>query len=384
MTVLLVIVYMSFISLGLPDSLLGSAWPILHTVLNVPVEYAGILSFATSICTVLASLSAMWLNKRIGTGKTIAISTLMTSIALFGYSFSPTFWMLIPLSLILGLGGGAIDSALNNYVALNYEAKHMSFLHAFWGFGATFGPLILSIGLNDNNYKFGYRTIAIIQLFLAIVQFFFIKRFDSTEKYRDNKTENSIEAKNIIVGTSRQWTSYLAMLAFFFYCSAETSMFVWISTYGVNYLQFSAAMAARITSMFFIGITSGRILSGIISEKIKIVNMIYLSTIVSAVAALILLLNLNPYISIISILFIGFGFASIYPSMIHRTPRRFGSVLSPKIIGFQMASAYIGSSIAPPIMGVIMQKVGYNSLSILVVFFSIFIMILTKIIEVKN
>ncbi len=384
MTVLLVIVYMSFISLGLPDSLLGSAWPILHTVLNVPVEYAGILSFATSICTVLASLSAMWLNKRIGTGKTIAISTLMTSIALFGYSFSPTFWMLIPLSLILGLGGGAIDSALNNYVALNYEAKHMSFLHAFWGFGATFGPLILSIGLNDNNYKFGYRTIAIIQLFLAIVQFFFIKRFDSTEKSRDNKTENSIEAKNIIVGTSRQWTSYLAMLAFFFYCSAETSMFVWISTYGVNYLQFSAAMAARITSMFFIGITSGRILSGIISEKIKIVNMIYLSTIVSAVAALILLLNLNPYISIISILFIGFGFASIYPSMIHRTPRRFGSVLSPKIIGFQMASAYIGSSIAPPIMGVIMQKVGYNSLSILVVFFSIFIMILTKIIEVKN
>jgi MFS family permease len=204
---------MTFISLGLPDSLLGSAWPILHTVLNVPVEYAGILSFTTSICTVIASLSAMWLNKRLGTGKTIAISTLMTSIALFGYSFSPTFWFLIPFSLILGLGGGAIDSALNNYVALNYEAKHMSFLHAFWGLGATFGPLILSIGLSDNNYKFGYRTIAIIQLFLAIVQFFFVKKFDSTETHRNLKTENSTEAKKIIVGTSREWTSYLAMLA---------------------------------------------------------------------------------------------------------------------------------------------------------------------------
>lgn len=384
MTVLLVIVYMTFISLGLPDSLLGSAWPILHTVLNVPVEYAGILSFTTSICTVIASLSAMWLNKRLGTGKTIAISTLMTSIALFGYSFSPTFWFLIPFSLVLGLGGGAIDSALNNYVALNYEAKHMSFLHAFWGLGATFGPLILSIGLSDNNYKFGYRTIAIIQLFLAIVQFFFVKKFDNTEHHRNKSLESSKEAKNIIIGTSREWTSYLAMLAFFFYCSAETSMFVWISTYGVNYLGFDAAVAARIASMFFIGITSGRILSGIISDKIGIVNMIYLSTLVSAIAAFILLLNINSYVSIISILFIGFGFASIYPSMIHRTPRRFGSFLSPKIIGFQMASAYVGSSITPPIVGVIMQKFGYNSLSILVVLFSISIMLLTKIIEVKK
>jgi MFS family permease len=178
MTLLLVIIYVTFISLGLPDSLLGSSWPILHTILNVPTEYAGILSFITCICTVISSLLAMWLNKTLGTGKTIAISTLMTSFALFGYSIAPVFWLLIPFSIVLGLGAGAIDSALNNYVALKYKSSHMAFLHAFWGLGATLGPLILSIGLSENNYKFGYRTIAIIQFSLSILQFIFIKKFD--------------------------------------------------------------------------------------------------------------------------------------------------------------------------------------------------------------
>lgn len=381
MTLLLVIVYITFISLGLPDSLLGSAWPILHLVLEVPTEYAGILSFTTCICTVLASLSAMWLNKTLGTGKTIAISTLMTSFALFGYSFSPTFWFLIPLSIVLGLGGGAIDSALNNYVALNYEAKHMSFLHAFWGLGATLGPLILSIGLSSNNYRFGYRVIASIQLFLAIIQFFFVKNFDKTERPIDKSVDTSNRSKIIIEGTSRSWSAYLAMLAFFFYCSAETAMFIWVSTYSVNYLNVDVAMSARIASMFFIGITAGRILSGLISEKIGIINMIYLSAIISAISAFVMFLNINTVISIFSILIIGFGFAPLYPSMIHRTPRRFGSAQSPKIIGYQMASAYLGSAFMPPIMGIVMIKLGYKSLPILVFIFSLLIFILTKIIE---
>ncbi len=383
MTILLVIIYITFISLGLPDSLLGSAWPILHSVLNVPTEYAGILSFTTCICTVISSLSAMWLNKHLGTGKTIAISTLMTSFALFGYSISTSFLLLIPLSIVLGLGAGAIDSAINNYVALKYESNHMSFLHAFWGLGATLGPLILSIGLSTNNYQLGYRIIASIQLSLAIIQFFFIKKFDKEEK---NKTKiiDGKEVLNIIKGTSRDWTSYLAMLAFFFYCSIETSMLVWVSTYSVNYLNFSPAMGARISSLFFIGITSGRLISGFISERIKTVNMIYYGAIISSLAGLLMFLNLNSNVSAISVLVIGLGFAPLYPSMIHRTPRRFGSELSPKIIGFQMASAYIGSAFMPPIVGIVMLKFGYKFLPFLVLLFSIIIIILTSIIEVKK
>ena len=383
MTILLVIIYTTFISLGLPDSLLGSAWPVLHSVLNVPTEYAGILSFTTCIATVISSLLAMWLNKTFGTGKTIAISTLMTSVALFGYSFSSSFLMLIPLSIVLGLGGGAIDSALNNYVSLNYRAKHMSFLHAFWGLGATLGPLILSIGLSSNNYQFGYRLIASIQLILAIVQLFFIKRFNKAETNKTTAREGE-ELSNFFEGTSRAWTSYLAMLAFFFYCSVETSMFVWIATYSVNYLNFSIANAARIASLFFIGITSGRILSGIISEKVGTVNMIYLSAIISSLASILMLFNFNSNISAICVLIIGFGFASLYPSMIHRTPRRFGSAISSKIIGYQMASAYLGSAFMPPVIGVIMLSFGYRILPFLIFFFSLIIIILTKIIEVQK
>ncbi len=380
MTLLLVIIYVTFISLGLPDSLLGSSWPILHTILNVPTEYAGILSFITCICTVISSLLAMWLNKTLGTGKTIAISTLMTSFALFGYSISPVFWLLIPFSIVLGLGAGAIDSALNNYVALKYKSSHMAFLHAFWGLGATLGPLILSIGLSENNYKFGYRTIAIIQFSLSILQFIFIKKFDQEEK-KKTVTIDGKEVTNIFEGTSREWTKYLAMLAFFCYCSIETSMLIWIPTYGVNFLKVSTADGARISSLFFIGITGGRLISGFISNKIKSVPLIYISAIISTLSALILLLNLNNTLSIISVLFIGLGFAPLYPSMIHRTPRRFGSVLSPKIIGLQMASAYLGSAFMPPFIGIVMLNLGYLFLPALVLIFSIFIIVLTKITE---
>ncbi|MGD1821525.1 MAG: MFS transporter [Pleomorphochaeta sp.] len=383
MTVLLFVIYITFISLGLPDSLLGSAWPIMHSILNVPQEYAGILSFATCICTVISSLSAMWLNKHLGTGKTIAISTLMTSFALFGYSFSSSFVLLIPLSLVLGLGAGAIDSALNNYVALKYKSSHMSFLHAFWGLGATVGPLILSIGLSSNNYQLGYRIIASIQLSLAVVQFLFVKRFNSEENQKTINKDGK-EVRNIIEGTSRDWTKYLAMLAFFLYCSIETSMFVWVSTYSVNYLNFSIAEGARIASMFFVGITGGRLISGFISNKIKTVPLIYISAMISTVFALVMILNFNKYISALSILFIGIGFAPLYPSMIHRTPRRFGSIISPKVIGQQMASAYIGSAFMPPLVGVIMLRFGYLFLPYLILIFSVLIIIVTKIIELPK
>lgn len=383
MTILLVIIYISFISLGLPDSLLGSAWPIMHSILNVPTEYAGILSFSVCIGTVFSSLSAMWLNRTIGTGKTISISTMLTSFALFGYSFSSSFLLLIPISIVLGLGAGAIDSAINNYVALKYKANHMAFLHAFWGLGATLGPLILSIGLSNNNYRLGYRIIASIQLFLSIVQFLFIKKFDKEENKKTIVVDGK-EVKNIIVGISREWTKYLAMLAFFFYCSIETSMLIWISTYSVNFLKFNIADGARITSLFFIGITSGRLISGLITKKIDTVSLIYVSAIISSVFSFFLLLNINRYFSIFCILVIGLGFAPLFPSMIHRTPRRFGSILSPKIIGLQMASAYIGSAFFPPFIGVIMINYGYQFLPILVLFFSLFIIIVTIKIEKKK
>lgn len=380
MATLIVIIYLSFISLGLPDSLLGAVWPILHTSMNVPTSYAGILSATSFIFTVIASLSAMYLNKTLGTGKTIAFSTILTSIALFGYSIAPSFWMLIPISIVLGLGGGAIDSALNNYVALHYKSSHMSFLHAFWGLGATIGPMILTLGLSTGNYQKGYRIIATIQMCLAILQLFYIKHFDKTESKKD-KTKGEQE---IFKGTSRDWTKYLAMLSFFFYCSIETTLFIWIATYFVNALGANEIMGAQATSAAFIGLTFGRFISGFISEKLGVIKMIYLSVVISLIGSIGFLVFENIYLVLASIIVLGLGFASFYPSMIHRTPRRFGSFNSPKIIGQQMASAYIGSSLAPAAVGFLLVHVGYKTMPIMMVIGIIMILILTIIIEIPK
>lgn len=375
MTILLVIIYLSFISLGLPDSLLGAAWPSMHLSFALPVSYGGLVSFVISAGTVVSSLSAMWLFKHLGTGKTIGYSTLLTALSLFGFSFAPSFWLLLPLSLSLGLGAGAIDSALNNYVAVHYEASHMSFLHASWGLGASLGPFILSIALVHGSWQNGYQSIALIQMVLALLQFSSLSLWKQKE---GGKTGNP---KEIIRGTKSHKTIYLACLAFLFYCSYEACCILWISTYFVKMLKSDPIAAAKATSFFFIGITSGRLLSGLISRHVGVVTMIYCGLILSFVSTVALCFTQTPALTLFVVLCLGLGLAPLYPSMIHRTPRRYGSDLSPLVIGRQMATAYVGSSVVPPLIGLLAVHTSFRVLPLSGLIFLTFVLICTLIIE---
>lgn len=377
MATMLIVIYFSFISLGLPDSLLGSAWPVMHVFLNVNIAYAGILSAISSIFTMFSSLLAFYMNKKFGTGKTIAYSTLLTSFALFFYSVSTSFLLLIPLSCALGFGGGAIDAALNNYVSLNYKSKHMSFLHACWGVGATLGPIILSFGLSESNYQMGYRIISIIQFFLAIIQFASISKFDAVEnEYKEIKKEDT--AKGKITGKI-----FLACLSFFLYCAVENSLFIWIATFFVNHIQTGNVTGAHATSMFFFGITGGRLLSGFISDKIGSKKMIYIGCAIAILSGVGIALSNNVILSMIIFLIAGIGFGPIFPSMMYRTPKRFGIENSSKIIGRQMASASAGSLVGPPLMGLLILNVSYYFIPLLIGLMGLLLVFVNTIIEKK-
>ncbi|NLY07191.1 MAG: MFS transporter [Spirochaetales bacterium] len=377
MTVLLLLTYLTFISLGLPDSLLGAAWPVMHLSFGVPVTYAGFLSFTASACTVVSSLCAMWLNKHLGTGRTVAFSTLLTGLALLAYSLCLNFWLLIPIAIALGLGGGAIDSALNNYVALHFEARHMSFLHSFWGVGATIGPMILSAFIVHSSWRMGYRVIALFQLGLCLIQFFSIRLWKDGRDSADGHV-------SIISGGSKPWTKWLAMLSFFFYCAIETTGILWISTYFVNRFNADAVLAARASSMLFFGITGGRFLSGFVATRLGVKKLIYFGAALCAVGSVSLLFISTSSVALWAVLAMGLGMAPIYPDMIHRTPRRFGSMLSPKIIGFQMAAAYVGSTCVPPLMGILFNDVSFTFLPVLGILCSFMVILFTAVIEHGN
>ena len=375
MTLLLVVIYLSFISLGLPDSLLGAAWPSMHVSLGVPVSYAGIISFVISGGTVISSLSSMWLFKHLGTGKTIGYSTLLTAFSLLGFSLSPSFILLLPLSITLGLGAGAIDSSLNNYVAVHYEASHMSFLHASWGLGASLGPFILSVALVHGSWQNGYRSIAFIQAALTLMQ------FSSLKLWKRQEVDAQEERKERIVATKSDKTLYLAYGAFLFYCSYEACCILWISTYFVKILESNPIAAAKATAFFFIGITSGRLLSGFISQRVGVVRMIYCGIIISFVFTVMMLFTKTPEVTLFMVFFNGLGLAPLYPSMIHRTPRRYGSNLSPLVIGRQMATAYVGSSVVPPLMGLLAVHTSFKVLPLSGIIFLTLLLISTLIIE---
>lgn len=374
MTTLLVIIYLSFISLGLPDSLLGAVWPVMHQDLNVPIPYGGYLSMTVSFCTIISSLCAMKLHKWFGTAKTITFSTLLTALAITGFAFCPNYYLMFPIAIVLGLGAGAIDSALNNYVALHYKASQMSFLHACWGLGATIGPLILSYNIHHSVWQNGYKTIAILQGILCLFQFL------SFPLWKKPDTESGNEDSKYVVSVNTK-TKPLALLSFLFYCAFEASCIVWIATYFVQVLHSAPQESAKASSAFFIGITGGRLISGFITNKVGVKRMIYLSSILTIIGAVVLFLSNSIIVSFIAVVFIGLGCGPIYPSMIHRTPRRYGSENSPKIIGQQMATAYVGSSLIPPIIGNLALILGFKIIPVVGILFLFIVFLFTYIIE---
>ncbi len=354
---LLAIIYLAFISLGLPDSLLGSAWPSMYREFGVSVSFAGILSMIIAAGTIVSSLQSDRLTRRLGTGKVTAISVAMTAVALLGFSFSGSFWMLCLWAIPYGLGAGSVDAALNNYVALHYESRHMSWLHCMWGLGATLGPYIMGFALSGGHgWHGGYRYIGIIQITLTVILFFSLplwKRRTPEQLAATASSGKPLSLKQILkIPGAKE-----VMVCFFCYCAAEQTAILWASSYLNLYKGVPAETAASFASMFFIGITAGRALSGFITMKLNDTQMIRLGQALIAVGIAILLIPGSQTMSLIGLMVIGFGCAPIYPCIIHSTPAHFGAENSLSVIGVQMASAYVGSCLMPPLFGLIANHI---------------------------
>ena len=355
---LLVIIYISFISLGLPDSLLGAAWPAIYKELQVPVSYAGIIAMIISVGTIISSLQSDRLTRKLGTGKVTAISVAMTAAALFGFSISNSFWMLCLWAIPYGLGAGSVDASLNNYVALHYESRHMSWLHCMWGIGASAGPYIMGYVMTcGRTWNMGYLVISVLQIFLTFILIFSLPLWKNRPQIIDENGQK-ISAKALSLKEVLQIRgSKEIMVCFFCYCALEQTAGLWASSYLTLYKGTAPEMAAKFASMFFIGITIGRALSGFITMKLNDVQMIRLGQSLIALGILIMFLPFGQEASLAGFIVIGLGCAPIYPCIIHSTPAHFGADKSQAIIGIQMASAYVGTSVMPPLFGLIANHI---------------------------
>lgn len=351
-TMFLLIIYLAFISLGLPDSILGAAWPIMRTDLNAPLSAAGLVSMIVSASTIVSSLNSNRLLRRFGTGMVSFLSTLLTAAALLGFSFSGSILFLLVLAVPLGLGAGAIDAGLNNYVALHYQACHMNWLHCFWGIGATLGPAIMSAFLHSENWRGGYRTIAGLQFLLVLILLAALPAWRKHEQSEQASQGEESTARDISI---RQLLSLRgakpAMAAFFFYCASEITLGLWGSSFLVEVRGIPAAQAALWVSVHYGGITVGRGIAGFVSMKLTNRQLIRAGQLISLAGAVLLLLPLPKPVSCAALLLIGMGYAPIYPAMLHETPVRFGRANSQQLMGLQMALAYTGSTLAPSLIG---------------------------------
>ncbi len=360
---LLAVIYLSFISLGLPDALLGAAWPVMHQDLGAPISYAGIIAMIIAAGTILSSLFSDYMTRRLGAGKVTAISVLMTAAALFGFSISGSFWMLCLWAIPYGLGAGSVDAALNNYVALHYESRHMSWLHCFWGLGASIGPYVMGYALSGSlGWSSGYRIISILQIILTAILIFSLPLWKKPAAAEDG---SEVSPKTLTLPQILAIPGAKAIfVCFFCYCGLEQTAMLWSASYLSLYKGLDAETAASFASMFVLGITLGRGLSGFITMKLNDTQMIRLGQGLIAAGVVILLLPLNYVVSLIGLVFVGLGCAPIYPCIIHSTPDHFGADKSQAIIGVQMASAYVGTLAMPPLFGLIAENITVSLLPI--------------------
>ena len=348
--ILLVIIYLAFISLGLPDSLLGSAWPVMHLEFGVPISYAGAVSMIIAAGTIVSSLLSDRLTRRLGAGRVTAISVGMTAAALFGFSISRAYWMLLLWAIPYGLGAGSVDAALNNYVALHYASRHMSWLHCFWGVGASIGPAIMGAAIAGGmGWNGGYRIIGIMQIVLTAILVFSLPLWKSrSEENKADKGKPLFLRQIIGIPGAKS-----VMVCFFCYCALEQTTGLWASTFLVLRWGVSAEQAATLAGLFFIGITAGRAVGGFATFKFGDAQMVRIGQGIVLAGIALLLLPVGRTAAMIGFVAIGVGCAPIYPSLIHSTPDHFGADRSQAIIGVQMASAYLGTCLMPPLFGVL-------------------------------
>lgn len=359
---LLIIIYLAFISLGLPDSLLGSAWPAMYQEFSVPVSYAGGISIIIAIGTIISSLQSDRLTKKFGTGKVTAVSVLMTAVALLGFSISHSYAILCLWAIPYGLGAGSVDASLNNYVALHYASRHMSWLHCMWGIGASLGPYIMGYALTGGqSWNMGYRYIAMIQITLTFILIISLplwkKQGTGVANQADETSQNKpLSLRQIIKLTGAKEI----MITFFCYCALEQTTGLWASSFLVLHRGLSAETAAGFASLFFIGITVGRAFSGFLTMKLSDIQMIRLGQGLILLGIIFLILPFGNISALLGLIFIGLGCAPIYPSIIHSTPEHFGADNSQAVIGVQMASAYVGTCLMPPIFGFIANHISVS------------------------
>ncbi|MBQ3156899.1 MAG: MFS transporter [Clostridia bacterium] len=356
-TLLLAVIYAAFISLGLPDALLGSAWPIMHAEMNVPLSYAGIVTFVIAMGTVVSSLMSDRLTLKLGAGKVTALSVSLTALALLGFSFSDRYWMLLVFAIPYGLGAGSVDAALNNYVALHYSSRHMSWLHCMWGVGCSIGPAIMSWALlgSDANWPLGYRVVGLMQLGLTALILFSLPLWKNRP---DAPARDAAPAKPLPLRTLISLPGAKAvMLTFFCYCAIESTAGLWASSYLVYHHGLDEETAAACASLFFIGITAGRGLNGFIAERFSDEALTRAGFALMALGLLVLLVPLGRIAAMAGLIILGAGCAPVYPCIIHATPIRFGRERSQAFIGVQMASAYMGTTLMPPLFGLIANHI---------------------------
>lgn len=377
-SLLLALIYVSFISLGLPDSLLGSAWPQMQESLGVSLSLGGVISFLITASTILSSLMSHQVIQRFGTGAVTMCSVAMTALALFGFSLSNSFLALCLWAIPYGLGAGSVDAALNNFVALHCKAKHMSWLHCFWGIGATGGPYIMGLCLSRGmGWQAGYRTISFLQMALTLILLLSLPLW--------KKQELPLSGGETVRPQTPQWGKLLkrpgvkaALTAFFFYSALELTTGLWGSSYMVAVRGISPETAAKWISLFYLGITAGRFFSGFLTLRFSDDAMVRLGECTAIVGIILMLLPLHNLFLCPGLILTGLGCAPIYPSLLHATPQRFGKSLSQSLMGTQMAISYLGSTTMPPVSGFLSEKISMGLYPVLLLVFALMLTILTE------
>ncbi|MBQ9071227.1 MAG: MFS transporter [Clostridia bacterium] len=385
-SLLLALIYLAFISLGLPDSLLGSAWPIMRADLGAPLSAAGVISMIIAGGTIVSSLFSDKLTKKLGAGLVTAASVALTAIALLGFSFSTEFWMLCVLAVPYGLGAGAVDAALNNYAALHYSSRQMNWLHAFWGLGVTISPAIMSYCLSNGlGWGMGYRTVSFIQMALTAILFISLPIWKGRACDGEEQSGEEAPTKSLsLIEAFKIKGAPLVLLAFFGYCALETTCGLWATSYLVGFRGIDAETAARFASLFYIGITAGRILNGFIADKLGDRRMIRIGIITLAAGVLLVALPVSMNVlALIGLIIIGLGAAPIYPSIIHSTPDNFGKENSGALVGIQMASAYLGSTFMPPVFGLIAEYISIGLYPLYLGIFAVMMFVMTELVNNK-
>ena len=381
-TLLLIIIYVCFVGLGIPDSLFGPAWPVMSLEFGLPVSMAGYLTAYFCVCSTISSFLSDRLINRFGTGMVTAVSTMLTAVGLLGYSISPNIWCILLFAIPLGLGAGAVDAGLNNYVALHYKASHISYLHCFYGVGVTVSPVFMSLALaGSGDWHNGYRVAGFVQLGIALVAILSMPLWGKVAKTSVCKAENVAEAEATRVMPFREQVRNpgirWAWLIFTIAVALEVLAGSWGSTYLVNQRGMAPHLAAAMTALYYFGLAAGRFISGLLSHKLSAWRIIALSMLVWPLSLLLFILPIPPAASGVGLLFAGLGIGPLYPNLVYLTPRNFGREVSQSVMGTQSAMAYIGLMAVPPLFSFL---VGYTGVGLFIPFLALmFVLLLTAV-----